>query len=89
LLIKRGGQLLCGFSTKILATLRSQKLKISSGLLTGDKEEIPSRGISPNFAPALKKFSALFHEENFFEGSKLSLSQMLSRIFSSAKNLNL
>jgi hypothetical protein len=55
-----------------------------SGLITGDKEEIPRLGISPNFTPALKKFSALFHEENFFEGSKLSLSPMLVSIFENA-----
>jgi hypothetical protein len=31
----------------------------------------PCRFLRPNCPPSLKKFSALFHEENFFEGVQL------------------
>ncbi len=48
----------------------------------------PCRLLHPNFFSALKKFSALFHEENFFEGSKLPLSPMFNEISNSPKILS-
>ncbi|MBU1136406.1 MAG: hypothetical protein KJ559_02770, partial [Nanoarchaeota archaeon] len=60
----------------------------SSGSLTAIKRKIPCRNF-PKSSPSLKKFPALFHEGNFFEGFGLPLSPMLVSIFENAYKLEL
>jgi len=55
------------------------------GQAEGIKSSKGCTSLHPNSISALKKFSALFHEENFFEETKLPLTSCAKHYFLTSK----
>jgi len=67
----------CSTRASLISFVRSSNSRLRGNFFCLRQSASCRTEISPNVNPALKKFSALFHEENFFEEIELPLSPMV------------